>query len=252
MVLHTAKSTIEKPLLRIILSAIVFCTPTLAPLFALDTVETAAVGPLTDFEAYCTNGFAKGGNSHGLDVLIGGGFTESLSYNVSSGFYRQDSQNEIPSIGLGLIWTPYKNDRIALDLMPSLSADSSKTSGKTIYPGFKVYTAGLDAEINITISKFIQPYIHAGFHYSKDFSEKVSIWEAPFALGIDFLVNEGTEILIEGDWTHAKGATWKESERYIAVGFNKKLIENLELITEAGREFSNKEYIVMLGLIYAL
>jgi hypothetical protein len=84
-------------------------------------------------------------------------------------------------------------------------------------------------------------------HYSRNFFEKENSWELPLAPGLLFPVKEGTEILIEVDWTHAMGATWKESERFIAAGFNQKITDNLEFISEAGREFSNKEFIVTVA-----
>ena len=63
---------------------------------------------------------------------------------------------------------------------------------------------------------------------------------------------KGVEFLLQAGWTPGKDIIWLESERIIGAGFNISATENLEIITEVGWEFNEKNFAFTVGLIYAL
>ena len=72
--------------IRTIITILAFFVALPATLYAVDTTETFAPGIVTDYELYYSYGWNKLGKAHGLEFLIGGGPTESLSYFITGAY----------------------------------------------------------------------------------------------------------------------------------------------------------------------
>lgn len=220
---------------------------------ALDTTECFSVGAFTDYEIYTHVGFGPGGIDGGLEFLIGSGITENLSLAVVSGVSAAGNDVELSGIGLGFIWTPVNLEKFAFDVMPGFSFDANSTEGRFGYPGFNAFTASLVFEFNCMALKKFQPYMHIGFEGSYNYKdEDDSSFAFPIDIGFMIPVNDKTEFFLQLGWAPADESAWLDVDREIAVGVNVVAAEGLEVISQAGYEFNEKEFVVSIGLIYAL
>ncbi len=245
--------------------------------YSIDTTETFAPGALTDYEAYYAYGWDDSSSAHGLEFLIGGGFTESLSYLVTFGYAQEtpdegDAVSVYGGLGLGLIWIVMADENaLALDILPALTFEPNDVNdeGTSVKPNFQGLSYGAAVELNIMYSPVVQPYIIAGYTAYKDTAEvgddeyEDDPYEIPLTFGVMVPVKEGMEVLAQLDWTLNEDTTaWAETDRSVSIGFNMMLTDNLELITEVGmglavededgNEVALASYGIGIGAIYAL
>lgn len=246
-------------------------------IYALDTTECFTPGIATDFEAYYSYGWNKDGKAHGFDFLIGGGFTETLSYYIAGAFSKDvpdsgDSFTNIGGFGTGLFWTPYEKGKfISIDILPLLFFEPNDVAddGKSAKPDFNGMSFGCAVEINFMMIEKFQPYLVIGYTgYRNDVETAPDEFESscdeyPIAAGFMIPAAEGKEILGQIDWCISEDTKkWAECERSLSLGVNVMLNDNLELITELSRsleiEDENGEtespsgWGVSIGAIYAL
>jgi opacity protein-like surface antigen len=249
----------------------------ISQVYAVDTTECFAPGIATDFEAYYSYGWNKDGKAHGFDFLIGGGFTETLSYYIAGAFSKDvpdsgDSFTNIGGFGIGLFWTPYEKEKfISIDILPLLFFEPNDVAddGKSAKPDFKGMSFSCAAEINFIMMEKFQPYIIIGYAgYRNDVETTPDEFESspdefPIAAGFMIPAAEGIEVLGQIDWLmNEDSKKWTENERSFTVGVNIMLKDNLELITELSRSLeiidengeteSPAGWGASIGAIYAL
>jgi len=217
-------------------------------LYALDITEPYSKGILTEFEGYCGRTFPKDGNQKNFsEFIVGGGFTESLSY-FFSGSAASDFKS-LESAGFNFIWQFIATDGFTSCLIPHAAFIADEDKKLTAYCGL-----GADIEVHLFVLKVIQPYFGAGYSYTQNRKDADDyFWTAPLFFGIMVPVGE-TGIELFGQFTAepCKYGTWDTIARYATAGINCQITENLELITEAGYEFTNREIQISAGLIFAL
>jgi hypothetical protein len=64
-------------------------------------------------------------------------------------------------------------------------------------------------------------------------------------------VKDKIEFFFQLGWAPAKDAVWKGTDREIALGVNGMATEELEIVSQVGFEFNEKNLSFMLGMIYA-
>ncbi len=243
------KEITMKEKLFAIMAACTLCLLMTSTSYSIDTTETFAPGAVTDYEGYYAYGWDDSNSAHGLEFLIGGGFTETFSYLVTFGYAQEtpdegDSVSVYGGLGLGLIWTVIDNENaLALDILPALTFEPNDVNdeGTSVKPNFQGLSYGAAVELNIMYSSVIQPYIIAGYTGYKDTAEvgddeyEDDPYDLPLKLGIMVPLGEGMELLAQLDWTlNEDTKAWVETDRSISLGFNMMLTDNLELITEIG------------------
>ena len=217
-------------------------------LFALDITEPFSPGILTDFEGYYGRTFPKEGDQKNFsELIIGGGFTENFCY-FFSGSAASDFES-VESVGLNFIWQFISTDNFSGCIIPHAAFVADEEEKLTAY-----YDLGADIELSLSALKIIQPYLGAGYSYTKNRKESDDYtWTVPLYFGIMVPLGE-TGIEFFGQFTAepCREGTWETITRYAAGGINYQITENLELITECGYEFTSKETQISAGLIFAL
>ncbi|MCL1864316.1 MAG: hypothetical protein FWF73_00710 [Spirochaetes bacterium] len=217
-------------------------------LYALDITEPFSPGIVTDFEGYYGRTFPKEGDQKNFsELIVGGGFTENFSY-FFSGSAASDFKS-VESVGLNLIWQFISTEGFTSCLIPHAAFIADDDEKLTAY-----YDLGVDIELHLSALEVIHPYLGAGYSYTQNRKESNDyMWTIPLYFGIMIPVGK-TGIEIFGQFTAepCKEGTWDTITRYAAGGINYQIIENLELITEAGYEFTNKETQISVGLVFAL
>lgn len=238
--------------IKTILAAFTLLVTISTPLFSLDTTETFSKGAITEFEAYYTMNSATEGRSHNLELLTGGGFHESFSWLFTTMITMDGNNTEVSGLCFGFTWTVVDNETLAFDLQPNGSMDACCHSGHISYPTMKLWAFGLDTEFNLKAVPGIQPYFRTGIggNYHTDRDELH--WHIPLAVGAMIPLPKKSEFFLQAAWTPEKESPWSGSERTIALGLNVMTRAGLELITELGWEFSNRNLSLGIGLIYAL
>jgi hypothetical protein len=221
--------------------------------WALDTTECFSVGAITDFELYGNMNFPEDSREKGIDLLAGGGILPGFSWYVTASAASAGREREIAAPGLGLIWTVLESESFAMDILPGFALDPHRTENRTTYCDGRAFTYGVNLEFNLMALKAFQPYIQTGIEtsYIKDSDDKYAC-ACPLALGVMMPVAEKAQLLFQFTWKPTDADRWKNEEREAAAGLNIMILENLELITEAGYELSEEAAGVSLGLIYAL
>jgi len=238
--------------IRLFFFGIIFFAFIQAPAWAVDTTEGFSVGAFTDFEAYASLGYANGGPSYGLEFLVGGGIVEKFSYYITTGASALDKDVSVDFLGLGFIITPVELEKFAFDIMPSISFDANRGSEGFSYPGFDAFTAGLSLEFNCMAIAAFQPYLLMGFEGSYDYlAEDDFSYAFPLAVGAMLPVKDKIEVLMQLSWSPNNESVWMDADREVAVGVNAMATEELEVISQVGYNFLDKNFGVTLGLIYA-
>lgn len=229
--------------------------------FALDTNEAVSVGLATDFEAYYGKSNSAAGNANSLDLTVAGGILNNLSYFVNASFSDASGENELNGVGLNLLWTVMETENMfAFDIMPFFAITSneerSTSDGSMTYPNGKDMAFGADLEFNLTMLPIIQPYFQVGFTYAM-FDEVAKgeddyDWAVPMTLGFMHPVTNGVEFLLQFSSEAGKSRTWETTDRTLAAGLNIMYSENLEVITEAGWNYTGNEFLASVGLIYSI
>jgi len=118
----------------------------------------------------------------------------------------------------------------------------------------RVYHLGANIQLHLSALRVIQPYMEAGYSYTQSRKEPDDhSWAIPLHFGIMVPVGEtGIELFGQFAVEPCKHGTWDSIERYAAGGINYQIIENLELITEGGYEFTNRDALISAGFIFAL
>jgi hypothetical protein len=230
---------------------IMLTLPSWKAAYALDTTETFTVGYLTEYEAYYNTTVPVGDVGHSLEILIGGGIYENLSYYFTAGSLLGGNVDEISGPLVGLTYTPVSGERFALDFMPAFSFDPEDRGGLN-YTSFKNFTASIDVEMNFIPHKYFQPYTVIGFSVSHDQYSAEAIWSVPAAAGVLIQLKEKIQLLIQLSVNADKSENWKLTEISPAAGLNFKVTENMEILTEAGIELRTEAYFFLCGMIYAL
>ncbi|MCP4137876.1 MAG: hypothetical protein GY754_43340 [bacterium] len=215
-------------------------------IFALDTTECFDVGIVTDLEGYYNFSRNKDEQSHSTQIVVGGGPHERLSYTLSTDFSRSEpdegeATTSVGAIGAGLTWTVIKTNPIEIDLLPHFTYDSRNN--------FKAWTLGGDMEINFILFKSVQPFIVAGFANSYDDANK---WSVPVSAGFMIPAGDRYELFAQYSLTPEQGGKFSTLEKQAAIGFNASVTDSLEIISEAGYEFSASDLSLGFGLIYSL
>ena len=246
---------------HLIFSLIFGCAMISGTAFALDTTETVGVGLLTDFEAYYGKSYsAEGKGGSYLDLTAAGGITENFSYFLGTTFSNNGDASAVEGFGVMLLWTAMSNDAFAFDIMPSFSVDANKAAvtatGEMVYPEGKNYTFGVDFEFNYTAFAMLQPYLVIGFGYSMfdevPAGEDDYDWAVPVALGVMNPVAEGVEFFLQFSTEAGKARKWETTARTLSAGLNVMYSEKLEVITEAGWDYTESQFYSSVGLIYAI
>ena len=217
-------------------------------LSALDITEPFSTGILTNFEGYYGRTFPKDGDQKNFsEFIIGGGFTENFSY-FFSGSAASDFKS-VESVGLNFIWQFISTENFAICLISHAAFIADEDEKLTAY-----YDLGADIELHLSALKVIQPYLGIGYSYTQNREESDDyLWTIPLYLGIMIPIGEsGIEIFGQFTAEPCKSGTWDTITRYAAVGINYQIAENLELIAEAGYEFTDKETRISVGLVFGL
>lgn len=221
-------------------------------ILALNTTETYAVGPFTNFESYFTLNFSPVGKNYSWEFLTGGGFVQNCSYFVSTSIAFDSSSSEITYVDLGIIGTVIDIEKFSMDLIPVFAIDASNTSGELSYPDFKAFTGSLNLEFNLTMLRVFQPFITAGYNASYNDKSKYFSWQIPLAIGAVVPLKEGIEFLFEFGWMPTTENPRKGFEKTIAAGLNGMITKNLEIINELKWEAESRQLSILVGLIYGI
>ncbi|MBN2039391.1 MAG: hypothetical protein JW864_05080 [Spirochaetes bacterium] len=260
------------------ITAIIFTLLTLcAPAFAIDTTECYSPGIVTHLEAYYNFDWNDEEKTHETELVIGGGILCNLSYLLTAEFSKIAPDEGISTtvtggFGAGLIWTPYEKENLfSVDILPAFTFEPNDVSDdmKSVKPDFKGFSYGISAELNITTSPMIQPYFILGYTGYKNNEEIApdeyddSPAEYPLTIGTSMPATERLEMLVQLEWImNEDTAVFYRNERYLTLGLNFMLKDNIELLTEinknyrvkdkSGNEATPEGWGLGIGLIYLL
>ena len=213
-------------------------------LSALEILEPFSLGILTHFEVMYGRIFPENEKQQNyFEFVAGGGITENFSYLFSGS--AASNFRSIENVGLNFIWQFISSSNFAGCLIPHAAFIAEEDQKLTAY-----YDLGAYLQLHLFALKVIQPYLGAGYSYTQNRKESDDyLWTIPLFCGIMAPIGE-TGINIFGQFTTepCKGGKWDNIERYAAIGINYEIIENFELITEGGYEFTNRETRIIAGV----